>query len=142
MGFRTETLVPYIHDPAQEERAIAEVAEYWSTVGFSRSELRDFDAYANAAMVEGPIVALLGLLAVYGLWVLRGLSRRAALLFALTALALMLLPVATLSYDVRYATPAYGPLAAAAALGLVGLVTRLRSGGAVLGRRAGRALEG
>ena len=127
MGFQTETLVPYIHDQAREDQAIRAVARYWDTAGFARSDLRGFDAYANAVTVEGPLVALLGLLALCGLVALRGLQRRAAALFALTALALMLFPVATLSYDVRYATPAYGPLAAAAALGLGALIARIRA---------------
>ena len=141
MGFQTETLVPYIHDRSREDLAIGEVAGYWDTAGYDRSSLRPFDAYANAAMVEGPLVALLGAFAVYGLLVLRGPWRQMAALLALTAFALMLLPVATLSYDVRYATPAYGPLAAAAALGLAGLVTRSRAG-APSGAGVARAREG
>jgi hypothetical protein len=40
MGFQTSTLVPYIHDPAQEQRALAAVARYWDTSGFSRSHVR------------------------------------------------------------------------------------------------------
>ncbi len=67
-------------------------------------------------------------LAVFGLVALRGPARRVAALFATVTLALVLLPVATVSYDVRYATPAYGPLAAAAALGLGALLARVRAG--------------
>jgi hypothetical protein len=142
MGFQTSTLVPYIHDPAQEERAIAAVARYWDSAGFARSNTRTFDAYANAALVEGPVAALLAALAVYGLIALRGRQRRLAALFAGGALALMLFPVATLSYDVRYATPAYGPLAAAAALGLVALVGRLRATTPIPSEDSGSAVSG
>jgi hypothetical protein len=137
MGFQTATLVPYIHDREQEERAIRAVAGYWEDDAVSRVGLSMFDAYAHFARVEGPLTALLAVLAAYGLIVLRGPDRRAAALFALAAAALMLLPVATLSYDVRYATPAYGPLAAAAALGLAALAARLRAGERLLGGRAG-----
>jgi hypothetical protein len=80
------------------------------------------EAYAKAAKVEGPVTALLMLLMVAGWFATRGRQRTVAGLFGWTTLAMMVTPVALLVYGARYATPAYGPLAAAAAVGLDGVI--------------------
>jgi hypothetical protein len=80
------------------------------------------DDYAKAAQVEGPVTAILVLLMLAGFILARGRRQAAAGLFGWTTLVMMLAPVALLFYGVRYATPAYGPLAAAAAIGLDELV--------------------
>ena len=59
--------------------------------------------------------------------------RRAAALFAAAGWLLALGAVATASGNVRYILPAYGPLAAAAAIGLAGRFQKGRSEGSSLG---------
>jgi hypothetical protein len=52
-------------------------------------------------------------------------ARAAAIQFTLTAIFSVTFAVAGDSYDARYAYPAFGPLAAGAALGAWGIVTSL-----------------
>ena len=78
-----------------------------------------------AASIEGPIMAVLLLLLPIGLIACRGRERLAVLLIGGTSLALLVIPVATLNYDGRFGVPVHGPLAAAAAIGGLGLLRRL-----------------
>lgn len=84
--------------------------------------------------VQGPRLAALLLLAVLGAPLLGARQRSAALLFTLTAFCSAILAAAGNGYDARYAYPAFGPLAAGAALGAWGIV---RIGHARRPRRAG-----
>jgi hypothetical protein len=56
-----------------------------------------------------------------------GRARRVALLLALVTIVLMITPIATLYYNARFTIPVFGPLAAGAALGGWGLLTRGRT---------------
>jgi hypothetical protein len=80
--------------------------------------------YERVTRIEGPVMAVLLLLALAAPLVCRGPLRRGALLLAGTALALLVVPVVTHEYDGRFGVPAYGPLAAAAALALAGAAAR------------------
>jgi hypothetical protein len=80
------------------------------------------NAYAKAARVEGPVTAILLVLMLAGFALARARRRAAAGLFGWSSVLMMLAPVALLYYGVRYATPVYGPLAAAAAVGLDTLI--------------------
>jgi hypothetical protein len=57
------------------------------------------------------------------------------LLVGSTSFALLAIPVATLNYDGRFGVPVHGPLAAAAAIGALGVARRLAGAGT---RLAGR----
>lgn len=81
-------------------------------------------SYARRARVEGPLTAVLVLLALAGAVLARGRHAAGSALFGGMAFALALLPVAGMFYGVRYATPMYGPLAAAAAIGLDAMAGR------------------
>lgn len=110
----------------------AAVQQLSGTVGVHRRErlidlLKDYESYTR---VQGPLMVVLVLLALAAPFVTKGRERRGAILFAATAGALIVLPVLTVLYDIRYAVPSYGPLAAAAACGAHGLRR------AILARRA------
>jgi hypothetical protein len=51
------------------------------------------------------------------------------------SLVLLVIPVATLNYDGRFGVPAHGPLAAAAAIGALGVARRLAPLGARVAER-------
>jgi hypothetical protein len=85
--------------------------------------LRD---YERVTRLEGVPMAALLLLALAAPLACRGWLRAGSLLFAGVAYATMAVPVVTLDYDARFGVPAYGPLAGAAAMGLCGVVTRIR----------------
>ena len=82
--------------------------------------------YEEHTRVEGAFLVLLLLAAIVGAPLLRRRQRWGAILFTLTALFSAILAVAGNSYDVRYAYPTFGPLAAGAALGAWGIATRLK----------------
>jgi hypothetical protein len=98
---------------------------YTTPAGYLKHNAELLDDYGDAMRLEGIPSALLLAVALAGLILGRRL-RYSELLFLGLALTLMLASVATLYYDARYATPAYGFLAAAAALGLGALLERRR----------------
>jgi hypothetical protein len=82
-------------------------------------------AYERHTRLEGPGLVLLILLALIGLSLARGRRLAAGVLIGGAGAALLIVPIATLGFDVRYAIPAYGPLAAAGAIGAATLVERI-----------------
>ncbi|HEX7610053.1 MAG TPA: glycosyltransferase family 39 protein [Solirubrobacteraceae bacterium] len=82
-------------------------------------------SYESATRIEGPLLVLLLASAVLGIAVLPRGMRSAGALFTLTALASVALAEAGNGYDARYGYPAYGALAAGAALGAWAIGTRL-----------------
>ena len=90
---------------------------------------RALDAYERHTRIEGPLLVAMLLAALIGAPLLRGRVRAAALLFTLTAILSVALAAAGNSYDARYGYPAFGPLAAGAALGAWGIALRLTSAG-------------
>jgi hypothetical protein len=85
------------------------------------------DFYERHTRIEGPLLVAMLLAALAGTVLLRGRERACALLFTLTALCSVALAAAGNSYDARYGYPAFGPLAAGAALGAWALSSRLRA---------------
>jgi hypothetical protein len=127
-------LISGLHDTAGAGVAAPEIAAYYPSHPVIHHNIRPLDAYANAAKIEGPVTAILLVLMLVGFLTASGRRRTAAALFGATTMVMMVAPVALLFYGVRYATPAYGPLAAAAAIGLDAGWDRCRSRGR--GRRA------
>jgi hypothetical protein len=84
-------------------------------------------AEESLTRVQGPVFVLLALLMFAAPFVTSGRQRRAAVLFAVTAVLLLVLPVATVEFSARTAVPGFGPLAAAAALGGWGVSRKVRS---------------
>lgn len=86
--------------------------------------LRD---YESATRLGGVVMALLLVLAALAPLVARSRMRTGALVVAGTAFVVMAVPVVSLDYDARYGVPAYGPLAAAAAIAVCGIAARVRA---------------
>ncbi|MGH2781955.1 MAG: hypothetical protein ACRDLA_11235, partial [Thermoleophilaceae bacterium] len=103
----------------QAGQTSAAIARWYSTSGqyLNEGRLDAFFEFERITRVVGPLFVLLALLALIGPVLARGAARRGAWLFLLVALVSILGPPATLFYDARYAIPAFGPLAAAAAVG-------------------------
>ena len=98
--------------------------------------LRSLAAYERNTRVQGALLIVLLAAAVIGTPLLRGRARACAILFTLTALLSVLVAEAGNGYDARYGYPAFGPLAAGAALGAWGLAARLGRRGQRRGRLA------
>lgn len=96
-----------------------------SASGTSSAE-QPLDFYESHTRVQGALLLALVLSALAGLPLLRGRMRAASLLFTLTAVCSVAFAAAGNSYDARYGYPAFGPLAAGAALGAWALVIRIR----------------
>ncbi|MGD0454889.1 MAG: glycosyltransferase family 39 protein [Solirubrobacteraceae bacterium] len=88
--------------------------------------IRSLASYERDTRVQGTLLIALLAAAVIGTPLLRGRVRSAAILFTLTAILSVIVAEAGNGYDARYGYPAFGPLAAGAALGAWGLATRLR----------------
>jgi hypothetical protein len=122
-----DTLIAQLRNPQIAGLATPELGAYYPQDQTIHHSMTALDDYARAAKVEGPVTAILLLLMLCGFILARGPRRALAGLLGWTTVVMMLAPVALLFYGARYATPAYGPLAAAAAVGLdelVALVSR------------------
>lgn len=106
-----------------------EVDAYWTIPGVRhRDGLFEFlKDYEGATALEGVPMAVLLLLTLAAPVALRGRERHAALLLGGAGLAILVIPVVTINYDGRLGVPAYGPLAAAAALGALGIARAARA---------------
>ncbi len=111
---------------------------YPGSRGYQRrgGAVRSLAFYEAHSRVQGPLLIVLMLAVVIGIPLLPGRIRPAAILFALTAILSVTLATAANSYDARYAYPAFGPLAAAGALGAWGIANRLRGLDPRHGRRS------
>jgi hypothetical protein len=82
-------------------------------------------AYEKYTLVQGPLLIFLLIGAIAGPLFLPARMRAAAAIFTLTAIGSITFAAAGSGYDARYAYPAFGPLAAGAALGIWGIVVAL-----------------
>jgi len=142
LGWTHRRLIAELRNARFEEAADDEVRAYYGGVARWETARPDrLDGFAGRARVEGIPTAALAALALAG-WAAagRGPRRRAIALVGGTTLFMALATSGLLFYDVRYATPLYGPLAAAAAVGADALLDRRpetkRRSGTAAGRRA------
>jgi 4-amino-4-deoxy-L-arabinose transferase-like glycosyltransferase len=82
--------------------------------------------YERDTRIEGPLMALLLLLALLAPILTKAQERRAALLFLSATTVLLAAPIFLSEYDYRFTVPAFGPLAATAAIGAWALAIHLR----------------
>lgn len=120
-----------IREALFERRDVAAIgpelaAYYGGDRGYLGGVTSALAAYERATRVQGALLIALLLAALLGVPLLPAPVRAAATLLALVALLSTLLAAAGNGYDARYAYPALGPLAAAAALGAWALATRVR----------------
>jgi hypothetical protein len=107
------------------------VAGYYATgAGVSSGGLGFLRWYGEWIEVTGPLTIALLLLPLTGLLAIDKRTRRAAALFACAGWLLPLVADAVASVDPRFILPAYGPLAAAGAIGLKdgGWLRRVQAG--------------
>ena len=112
-------LFAVLEDPRRQAGAQPAMQAYYSTKGYRDRDLHGITEYARLH-IRGAVLLLLVVLAAVGPFVSCGPARRGAALLAAYGLMLLIAPVATGHYEPRYAVPAYGPLAAGAAIALFG----------------------
>ena len=139
-GYEALTGRNILLNPYFESHAIDSMQRYY---GWSESDyvqrsglLSVLRGYERITRIQGISFVVLALLSLLGPFVARGEQRRVAWLLALIAWGLMTAPVATLEFSARTAVPAFGFLAASAAVG--GVATRR----AWRARRADRGARG
>ena len=96
---------------------------YFAPVRVHTSTAGTLQTYQETVRVHGWLLAAMALLALAGIPLTRGPARAAIVLFALVGFMTLAVPVATIKGSWRYAIPAFGPLAAAAAVGLAAVLT-------------------
>lgn len=121
LEYSQDSLIDALRSPPIPD-ANAEVAAYYPRHPVVHHSMGALDSYAKAARVEGPVTAILLVLMVAGFFEPSGRRRAGAGLFGWSTLLMLVTPVALLFYGARYATPAYGPLAASAAVGFDALM--------------------
>ncbi len=134
-----ETQAQYLDQARRPKELLfvgGELAGYYAGVPAARQTASELTlAYVRGTEVSGVLLLILLALAAAAPFLARGEARRPAALFAATAFALLIVPVATQVYDARYAVAALGPLAAAAGLALDGAVSRRAARAPALRRR-------
>lgn len=102
------------------------IGEYYPGDGEIHKNISFLRSYERDTRIEGPLMALLLLLALAAPILATANERRIALLFFFATLTLLLAPIFTSEYDYRFTIPAFGPLAATAAIGAWAVVMRAR----------------
>lgn len=102
------------------------MASYYPGDGEVHENIQFLLDYERDTRIEGPLMALLLALALAAPILTRGRERRAAFFFLAATVVLLAGPVFTSEYDYRFTIPAFGPLAATAAIGVMAAARRLR----------------
>ncbi len=137
-GNSPEQLSQRLTDPGVTANYLANlVSGYYVRVGIKQSPglLAAMRTYERWTRLRGPLMVVLLVLALLAPVLARGRARAGASLFLGATLLLMVVPILTVFYDVRYAVPGYGPLSAAAAIGGWALWTRSTRRRAQIARR-------
>lgn len=111
------------------EPSVREIIEREMSRGYSGTQVHVIGqgvlrTYQDLFRVDGFLVAALVVLSLIGMWVASGRVRLGIFMFGATALLLYLVPVATLSYEVRYGIPPLPLIVLSGTLGLAALVAR------------------
>lgn len=122
-GSSPEGLLDYYFNPTFSTNVQTQVSAYYPTDGTVHRGIGFLVTWERDTRIEGPLMALLLLLALAAPVIARGRERHAALLFGATTLVLLVGPILASGYDYRFVIPAFGSLAATAAIG-AGVVAR------------------
>jgi hypothetical protein len=128
----------FLYGPDQRS-GINRFVEYWQSLLYPndpppyRGNIAPLKAWEEVTRLDGALMGILLTLCLLAPWSLGGRARErapwgrsAAILFALTALALLFFPILVKGYDYRFVIPAYAPLFAGGALSAWGLALRMR----------------
>lgn len=130
-GYTPESIREALLAPAGVKSIQPALASYYPGARGYRgpaSAAHSLNFYESHTRVQGVLLVLLLLACVLGIPLLSGRVRSAAILFTLTAIFSVTFAVAGNSYDARYGYPAFGPLAAGAAIGAWGIAMRIKQG--------------
>ena len=123
-GESPEGLLDYYFLTTNDYQLRIDVAEEYPGDGYVQRSMTFLEEYERATRIEGPAMAILLALMLLAPFIARGSERRAALLFGGTTVLLLVLPILVSQYDYRFTIPAFGPLAASAAIGAAALWDR------------------
>lgn len=125
-GAAPQQLLEYYFTPATEQNADRVLSSYYPTDGTIHLSVSFLISYERDTRVEGPFMALLLLLSLAAVIFAPAAARRATLLFFICTVVLLAGPVFLSEYDYRFTIPAFGPLAATAAIGAWSIAHRLQ----------------
>ncbi len=125
-GNTPESLADYYFNTSNLASVQRVLGEYYPRDGEIHRGVGFLMAYERDTRIEGPLMALLLLLAIAAPILTTADERRASLLLLFATLTLLAAPVFTSEYDYRFTIPAFGPLAATAAIGAWATSRRLR----------------
>jgi hypothetical protein len=123
-GNTPEGLAKYYFDTSNLISVRRIVSEYYPTDGEVHKNVSFLTSYERGTRIEGPLIAVLLLLAFAAPIFTTGDNRRVSLLLLAATVVLFAAPVFVFEYDYRFAIPAFGPLAATAAIGAWAAVKR------------------
>jgi hypothetical protein len=118
-------LAGYYFNTADRRTVARLLAAYYPGEGTTHGSVSFLRDYEQGTRLDGPLMALLLALALAAPLLAKASARRVAGLFLLAAVTLLVAPVLVSEYDYRFVIPAFGPLAAAAAIGAYVLAPRL-----------------
>ncbi|HTR88623.1 MAG TPA: glycosyltransferase family 39 protein [Solirubrobacteraceae bacterium] len=126
-GYIPEELHGGLINPARARAAQSEIALFYPhSVSYSATgDVEPLVAYERHTRIQGPLLIVMLVAAIAGLFLLPSPMRWAAAIFTFTAILSITFAVATVAYDARYAYPTFAPLAAGAALGGWGICRHL-----------------
>ena len=125
-GNTPQSLIDYYFNTSNLYSIDPILAAYYPGDGEVHKSVTFLLDYERDTRIEGPLMALLLLLAFAAPILTRGQERRAALLFFAATVLLLAGPVFLSEYDYRFTIPAFGPLAATAAIGAWAMFHRVR----------------
>lgn len=126
-GNTPQQLIDYYFDTSNLYAIHLMLASYYPIDGEVHENISFLLDYERDTRIEGPLMALLLALALAAPILAKGRERRAAWFFLVVAVVLLAGPVFTSEYDYRFTIPAFGPLAATAAIGAWALAARQRA---------------
>jgi hypothetical protein len=125
-GNTPQSLIDYYFNTGNNYSLNLILASYYPGDGEVHKSLTFLLDYERDTRIDGPLMALLLLLALVAPLLTKAEERRTALLFLSTTVVLLAGPVFLSEYDYRFTIPAFGPLAATAAIGAWGVIMRAR----------------
>jgi len=125
-GNTPQSLTDYYFSTGNLYAIHLQLASYYPGDGEVHENINFLLDYERDTRIDGPLMAILLALALAAPILTRGRERRAALFFLLATAVLLVGPVLVSEYDYRFTIPAFGPLAATAAIGACAATTRMQ----------------